>query len=177
MSSEKIDKTELFAKKYYLDSSLNRWIWAHHIRLVRKYALELGKIENCDLEVLEIAALLHDIGKINGREGHAQKSCELSKDFIDSLEFSTKQKELILKCMLKHSGRYSHEDNEIEVKVIQCSDALAILFDDVWQEHCRKTKTKEELLFLFDKMKKKINLESAREIAKPKLKELRYSLK
>jgi len=36
---------------------------------VRNVALHIGKIENANLEILEIAALLHDIGR-----EHQQKS-------------------------------------------------------------------------------------------------------
>jgi peptide methionine sulfoxide reductase MsrB len=87
------------------------------------------------------------------------------------------KKELILECIKKHSSRFSHEDNKIEVKVLQSADALGVVFDDEWQEHSKKIYSKEHILELLDKMlNKKINLLSARKIAEPKVKKLRANL-
>ena len=170
MNEDIITKVENFAKKYYKH---DQTLWKDHIRLVREYAIKLAKIEKCDALVIEIASILHDIGKYDGRDGHAERSYELSKEFLKRLELSEKQKKLILKCILKHGSKHAVEDNEIEVKVIQCADALGTIFDDDWQEYSRKTVDKQTLLGLFDKTYKKINLKSAKKIAKPKVEKLR----
>lgn len=156
-----------FANRYYHDKALLR-----HVELVREYSLKLAEIENCDKKVVEIAAILHDIGKSECREGHSHRSYEMSREFVESMDLSDEQKRLVLKCILKHSSRFSDEENEIEVKVIQSADALAVLFDDEWQEYSRKSMEKDILKGLYDKTYSKINIDSARNIAKQQIERL-----
>ena len=167
-------KVEGFAKKYCNKKSPK--LWENHVRLVREFALKLAKIENADKEVVEISALLHDIGKHKGRRGHNKISYQLSKKFLEKVNLSEKKKNLVLKCILKHSTKFSDEDNEIEVKVIQSADALGTFFDEEGQQCCKERMSKNELLNLFDKSFKKINLVSARKIARPQIKKLKKLL-
>ena len=166
-------KIEEFAKKYYKKNSEEAKLWKNHVQLVRKFALELAKIERADEDIVEISALLHDIGKDKGRKGHNEGSYELSKKFLKKINLPEEKKKLILKCILKHRSKFSDEDNEIEVKVIQSADALGTFFDNELQKFSRETMPKQELLDLFDKSFKKINLASARKIAKPQIEKLK----
>ncbi len=168
-------KVEEFAKKYCKKDSEDAKLWENHVQLVRKFALKLAEIEKADKDIVEISALLHDIGKDKGRKGHNERSYELSKKFLEKINLPGKKK-LILKCILKHSGNFSKEDNEIEVKVIQSADALGTFFDNEWQKFSRETMPKQELLDLFDKSFKKINLVSAKKIAKPQIEKLKKLL-
>jgi putative nucleotidyltransferase with HDIG domain len=165
-------KVEEFAKKYCMKDPEDSKLWENHVQLVRKFALKLAKIEKADKDVVEISALLHDIGKYKGRKRHNERSYELSKKFLEKINLPEKKKELILKCILKHGSKFSDENNEIEVKVIQSADVLGTFFDEEWQEFSRRTMSKQELLDLFDKSFKKINLASARRIAKPQIEKL-----
>jgi putative nucleotidyltransferase with HDIG domain len=171
MQKEIIKKVEAFAKHALEGYNEDPEYWIH-VELVRKYALKLAEIEKTDKEIAEIASLLHDIGKCKGKEGHPARGYEMAKEFLKEINFPEKKKELILKCILKHGSEFAAEDNELEVKIMQSADALGTIFDDKWQEHCRKTMTKEELLKKYEKMSKKINLDSARKIAEPQLKKL-----
>ena len=178
MTTSIIKKVEQFAKRYCKTEIIksgyeDQKLWENHVQLVRRYALQLAEIEGADKFVVEVAALLHDIGKYQGREGHAERSYELSKDFLKNLKIEDKKIELILECIKFHGSKHSSEEREIEVKIIQCADALGTIFDDEWQEHSRKTMDKETLLGLFDKTYTKINLASAKKIAKPQVEKLR----
>ena len=168
---------EIFAEKYYHKNAEDPFVWRNHIQLVRKYAKFLAKIENADEEVVEIAAILHDIGKYKGRKDHNIRSHTLSKKFLQDSKLSIKKQNLILKCILKHSTKESSKANEIEVKVIQCADVLGTLFDNRWQAFSRKNLTKKELFKLYNKSLKKINLNSAMKIARPQIKKLKLKLK
>lgn len=145
----------------------------HHVQLVKKYAVKLARIEKADIYVCEIAALLHDIGKCRGREHHHISGRDLAETFLKPLNIPEEKKQLILKCIYKHRSSFSSEDNEIEVKVIQSADILGALFNDKWQEHCRKTLPRDDLLKFYDEALERINLESARRIAEPQLQILR----
>jgi putative nucleotidyltransferase with HDIG domain len=167
--------TKKFAKKY--NKRYPQGLLMNHVRLVRKFALKLAEIEGADKEVVGLAALLHDIGKYKDNKNHHEISFKLSKDFLNKLELSKIKKDLILKCILKHRFKFASENNEIEVKIIQSADALGTLFDDKIQKQHRKTRTKEDLLSKYDKTFKKINLSSAREIAKPQVEKLKNELR
>jgi len=176
---ELLSKIENFAQKYCKQDPEDPKLWENHVLLVREFALKLAEIEGADKQVVEMAAMLHDIGKYKGRKDHAMRSYELSKAFLKNVDLPQEKKELVLKCIIKHRSKFSIEDNEIEVKVVQSADALGVLFDKELQE--RRTRAplpKEETLRLIDKMmNKKINLESAREIAKPQVEKLKKLLK
>ncbi len=148
-------------------------LWKNHVQLVRQFALTLAEIEGADPQVVEIAALLHDIGSCLGRDEHHLRSYELSKEFLESMDLPQTTKGLILECVLKHRTRFAPEENCIEVKVVQSADALGTLFDDEWQEYSRKTMSRETLVQLYAKALGKINLESARKIAEPQIAKLK----
>ncbi len=173
----KIKEVEKFSRKYCKKDKEDPKLWENHVCLVKKYALKLAKIENADKDVVEIAALLHDIGKYKARKNHHIESYKLSKKFLKDSDLAEKKKKLILKCILKHGSKFSNEDNEIEVKIIQSADALGTLFDNKWQKHSRESMSKKELFKLYDKSMKKINLKSARKIAKPRIDKLKRLLK
>ncbi len=168
---------EAFARILCSKDEEDPWLY-EHVQLVREYAVELVKIENADIEVCEMAALLHDIGKCKRRKNHHITGRNLADKFLESMDIPEEKKKLILKCILKHRSRFSSEDNEIEVKVIQSADCLGALFNERWQEHCRTTLPEEKLMefYTVDALKR-INLESARKIARPQLEILKEKLK
>jgi putative nucleotidyltransferase with HDIG domain len=172
--SKLITRVEKYARtNCELAEDMGLWgLWIH-TKMVRKYALELARIEGVDSQVLEIAALLHDIGKCKGRENHQIKSYEMSKSFLDSIDLPENTKELVLECVLKHGTSSASKHNRLEVQVIQAADALAVFFDDEWQEYSRKNIPREELLKLIDRSMTKIHLESARKIAEPQIARLK----
>jgi metal-dependent HD superfamily phosphatase/phosphodiesterase len=162
-------QVEEFAKPYCEQYSEDPRLWKNHVQLVRQFVLRLAGVEGVDPQVVEIAALLHDIGKYKGREEHHIRSYELSKQFLKTIDLPEATKELILECVLKHRTHFSSENNRIEVKVVQSADVLGTLFDDEWQEYCRKTMSQEMIMQLYAKALRKINLESARRIAEPQI--------
>jgi putative nucleotidyltransferase with HDIG domain len=166
-------KIEKFARKYCKrDPDNNAEFWSH-VQIVRKFAGRLAEIEGADKQVVEIAALLHDIGRHKGRKDHHTRGYEIANNFFEGIDLPEKRKNLILKCILKHRARFHSEDNELEVKIVQSADTLAALFSDEWQECCRKTIPKNELLEFYDKAPKLLNLESARKMAKPQIEKLK----
>lgn len=171
-----ITTVERFAKELCRQYPFDPNLWDVHTQLVRKYALDLAEMEGADKQVVEIAALLHDIGKCKGRADHHLTGYELSRDFLETVDLPEEKKALILKCVLKHRTRFSAEENEIEVKVVQSADVLGTLFDDGWQAHSRNTMSQESLVSLYDKAMRKINLESARSIGAPQLEKLKRLL-
>ena len=172
-----ISQVEQFAKTCCDQYAGDPGLWQNHVQRVRQFAVQLAAVEGADPQVVEIAALLHDIGSYKGREEHHVWSYELSREFLKTTELPEAVQERILECVLKHRTRFSREDNCIEVKVVQSADALGTLFDDEWQEHSRRTMSRDTLLQLYEKALGKINLESARRIAGPQVAKLKARLR
>jgi putative nucleotidyltransferase with HDIG domain len=170
-------QVEQFAKACCDQYAADPGLWQHHVQWVRQFALQLAEAEGTDPQVVEIAALLHDIGYSKGEEEHHLWSYELSMEFLKTTDLPEAVQERILECVLKHRTRFSAEDNRLEVKVVQSADALGTLFDDEWQEHSRRTMSKDTILQLYEKALGKINLESARRIAGPQVAKLQARLR
>ena len=63
-----------------------------HIKRVRNWALKIARAEGCeDLEVVEAAALLHDIGipAANPRRKHGEAGAEMAREFLAERGFFT----------------------------------------------------------------------------------------
>jgi len=170
---EVVAQVENYARSRCEQITVTSGLWTH-TQLVRKYALILANIEGINPLAIEIAALLHDIGKddVHDRINHDIRGQQLAKEFLETIDLPQSAKNLILMCILKHRSRFAQENNPIEVKVLQCADALGTLFDDEWQEYSRQTMSRETIIELYNKQLTKINLESARKIAVPQIDKL-----
>ena len=105
-----------------------------HTERVYKLCLNLGKKLNADLNILKIAALLHDIGRIQEKEdvkkrNHAEISAELAKNFLEPNRYNLTQNEIdkITHCIQAHS--YSNElvPETLEAKILSDADKLDAL--------------------------------------------------
>jgi uncharacterized protein len=79
--SQVIEKVNAFIEKYQSDLS-----YAHgtdHVRRVARLAVKIGQIEKADCQIIEVAALLHDIGIVP----LAWTKRALGKDENDFLDF------------------------------------------------------------------------------------------
>jgi uncharacterized protein len=124
---EIIKKIEAEAKGYFEGASgCHDW---SHVERVRSLALHIGKEENADLFLLEIAALLHDIGrkeemKQKGKFCHADKGAELAVGILRKYDLSADAIENIRQAIVSHSYRKSLSPQSIEAKVLYDADKL-----------------------------------------------------
>ena len=122
-----IGKIEKEAKKYFEGSSgCHDW---SHVERVRKLALIIGKKENADLFILEIASLLHDIKrkeemKSKGSFCHAVEGEKEGRIILDKYNISDIQKENICQCIRTHRFRNNDQPKTIEAKVLFDADKL-----------------------------------------------------
>lgn len=101
-----------------------------HTQRVYNLAMRIGKIEKADLQVLGVAAFLHDIARneeyvSKGKICHAVRGSEVAEEIliklgVDDLEFISKVKH----CILAHRKRTSTVPVSIEAKVLFDSDKL-----------------------------------------------------
>jgi uncharacterized protein len=172
-----IQEAETFAKSYSVQDIEVPNQWEIHVPLTRKYAKLLAEKEKANTNIVDLAAILHDIGKDKGRENHHKRSHGLAQTFLEKQDITEAVRELILLCILKHRTKYSGDPDPDEVKIIRSADILAVLFDNVWQEKSRKELTKVELISLYNEIFSVIELDTARIIAKPQLTYLKEKIK
>ena len=77
-------------------------IYLRHVLGARKYALHLAETYKADKFVVEVAALLHDMGADAGKQ-HADKSAEIAEEFLSKFDISDEVKERIIHCIKRHS--------------------------------------------------------------------------
>lgn len=77
-----------------------------HITRVMNYVETILTGINCDehtIELGKIAAYLHDIGAIMGKEGHAERSAEFVNNYLTKINMDEEDKELIVNAIKNHS--------------------------------------------------------------------------
>lgn len=122
-----INQIETEAKKYFQGASgCHDWT---HVERVRSTSLFIGEQEKANLDVLELAVFLHDIGrkeeiKSKGLFCHAEKSTEIAKRIFEKYDIDQKIVENIIHCIKTHRLRNSNIPETIEAKVLFDADKL-----------------------------------------------------
>jgi uncharacterized protein len=119
-------QVKVFAKTCF-DKASGSHDWEHTLRVCRLCEM-IGRVENVDLDVLRVAAYLHDIGRglqdaSNGAVCHAEKGAQIAGPFVERLALTKKQKQNIIHCIRSHRFRNHHTPGTPEAKV-----ARAFLF-------------------------------------------------
>jgi uncharacterized protein len=115
------------AMKYFLHAKGSH-DWDHTLR-VYNLCLHIGKKENADLEIVQYAAVLHDIGRSyqdrsNGKECHAKKGALLARDLLEKHKMDPGKIEAIVHCIEAHRFRGRITPRSIEAKVLFDADKL-----------------------------------------------------
>lgn len=102
--------------------------WEHTLR-VYKLCERIGSAEGADMDVLLIAAYLHDVGRCfqdasNGAICHAEKGAEMAESIVDDLPLSEMQKKNIVSCVKSHRFRGNHLPKTTEAMVLFDADKL-----------------------------------------------------
>ena len=102
--------------------------WEHTER-VYNLCLRIGVRENADLDILNYAALLHDIGRadqdrLNGQICHAENGAILAKQLLEKYKVSPDTIEKIVHCIKSHRYRGKILPRTIEAKVLFDADKL-----------------------------------------------------
>jgi uncharacterized protein len=102
--------------------------WDHTLRVCR-LCEHLGPAEGVDLDVLLVAAYLHDIGRgrqddANGAVCHAEEGARMAEAIVAKLALCGSQKENILHCIRTHRFRGDRQPQTPEAKVLFDADKL-----------------------------------------------------
>jgi uncharacterized protein len=121
-----VDLVEELVKKLYPRDIVQE---LDHVLRVRDLALRIGEEvpELVDREVLELAVLLHDIGRISGDEGYARRSAEIARIILELANHSRDRIERVVETIQAHSFSEGFKPASIEAKVLSDADKLDTL--------------------------------------------------
>lgn len=118
-----VEETILSSKNKFSDTA-----WKHHILPVIKYCLILGRKMKADLEVLELAALLHDYACFESasfyKEHHIHGS-RLAEKFLVKMNVPKDKIQLIKDCIMSHRGSVKIKKKTLEAKILASADAMS----------------------------------------------------
>lgn len=121
---------ELFNKRFKtsdLDWTLE------HCKAVLKCCLILSKTKKVDKKSLKIASWLHDVGRINSEENHANESIKIIEKKFGKIGG------VILDCIINHGS--SSNPKTTEGKIFQLADKMSLLTPELFVLYAKEDKT------------------------------------
>lgn len=103
-------------------------VWDYHIVPVVEHGLRLGKKLKADLEIIELAALLHDHASLVDEklyEKHHIHGAEFADKFLTELNYSKDKIKHIKECILSHRGSVSRKKESLEARILASADAMS----------------------------------------------------
>lgn len=150
--------------------------YANHFVPVVKYAKELAEEFGGDLEIVEIAAWIHDIGSIvAGRGDHHITGAKIAEEKLREFGYSEEKISLVKNCVLHHRGSQKMELETLEEQIVAEADAMSA-FDDIiglfevaliWEKLSRDEAKKSVLQKLENKWNQ-VKFEKSKEMIRPK---------
>lgn len=102
----------------------------HFVPMV-EHAKNLAKEEGVNLEIIELAAWLHDVGSIRyGRKDHHITGARIAEEKLKELNVSEEKIEKVKECIYSHRGSQNIHRVSKEAQIIADADALSA-FDNI----------------------------------------------
>jgi len=122
-----IEKIKKEAKSYF-SNARGSHDWDHTER-VYNLCIQIGKKENADIEILKLAAILHDIGReeedrLNGKICHAERGAILAREILKKYNVEENKIAKITHCIETHRFRGDKTPQSKEAKVLFDADKL-----------------------------------------------------
>ena len=123
-----IDKTILFVKEKLKDAEAGHdWF---HMQRVYKNALLIADGEQCDLEVVKLGALLHDIADSKFHDGDESVGPKVAREFLESQNASEEiivHVVNIIENISFKGGNFEKKFTSKELEIVQDADRLDAL--------------------------------------------------
>jgi uncharacterized protein len=119
--------TRLEEVRKIVKSEFEETDWKCHILPVVKYAKKLASIYKTDKEVTELAALLHDIGRVDIKkdEEHHIVGVPKAEVILKKFNYSESVIKEIKHCILSHRTSKGPKPKTIIAKIVANADAMA----------------------------------------------------
>lgn len=96
-----------------------------HALRVRAWGKKIGVVEGADVTVIELAALLHDIGRSGAVEKtHAQSSAGLAVNILNKAGYAGEVVQRVKAAIIAHSREAGYEPETLEAKILYDADKL-----------------------------------------------------
>ncbi len=123
-----IEKTREFAATFHEGEPSSHDM--SHITRVEALCMEIQNEEGGDRFILQLAALLHDVGVIKEHEvggDHAIYSAEIASEFLGRAGVEKKTVEAVVYCIMNHRFSGGKIPETIEARILQDADRLDAL--------------------------------------------------
>lgn len=123
-----VEKTKAFVKQSLEGAEAGHDYF--HTERVWKNALAIAKDLECNLEVVELSALLHDIADPKFHQGDETLALKISKDFLDSIQVDARVINQVLFIVENISFKNKDakiDSRPIELDIVQDADRLDAL--------------------------------------------------
>ncbi len=107
-----------------------------HTMRVYRWAIKLQAKVGGDLEIITLAALLHDIGWDDERP-HNEVGAELAVEYLDSIGYDEEKIARVGEIILRHTDQDTTDELSLECKVVMDADlldelgAISVLWDSM----------------------------------------------
>lgn len=133
--------------------------WRYHVLAVLKHGLALGKKLKADLQVIELAVLLHDIAAIKDKKldkEHHLHGAKMAEEILNKTALPREKIDKIMSCILSHRASKKIKRQSLEAEILASADAMSHfseLADMMYLAYgIRKYKTKPGALWLKRKL-------------------------
>ena len=108
-------------------SSLERTAHSYeHVERVVKIALLLARKEKADMELVRMAAILHDVGRCVGQP-HNETGAKLASEILKNLDYSPQKTKEIARIILLHNVDSKEKLSSLEEKIVWDADKIDLL--------------------------------------------------
>ena len=102
--------------------------WEHTER-VHNLCMHIGRIENADMEVLSLAAIMHDIARakedrLKGAICHAEEGARMAEDILRKHGYPEEMIKRVSHCIETHRFRNNKTPESLEARILFDSDKL-----------------------------------------------------
>jgi len=128
-----VEKARAFVEQECLKptSHYGSEIFIYHFTPVHSYAKKLAEELGADIEVVEIAAWMHDIGSIMlGRKEHHITGAKITEEKLREWGYPADKIERVKQCIINHRGSQSLSRATKEEQIVADADALSA-FDNI----------------------------------------------
>ncbi len=101
-----------------------------HVMRVYRLAVHLAENENVNMDVIQTATLLHDIGgkreieDPTGKTDHAIEGAKMAKPILTKLGYSDEHIKHVQECIISHRYRTENKPKTLEAKIVFDADKL-----------------------------------------------------
>ncbi len=125
LNRELIEKTRDFARSFFDREGTHGF---KHVERVFNLCMKLGREEGADLEILALAALLHDVARPLEEAGkvkdHAVEGARIARRFLRSMGYPEERIEAVAHAIEAHRFSRGPKPRTLEAKILSDADKL-----------------------------------------------------